>query len=116
MFSRQIRHSLVALGLIAAVSITAASAAGSVSGTRDSARAPQSPPTVSGDLGEVIVRAPHDLGEIIVRAPHDLEDVLVAVRPLPPPGQYLAQIVVTAPRTAGWQLADGAIAALAALR
>jgi len=69
------------------------------------------PGDASGDLGEIIVVAPHDLPEVIVRAPQDLGDVRVNVRPLPAT-RYLAEIVVTAPRVGGY----GAVAAMASAR
>jgi hypothetical protein len=116
MLSRQIRHWVVALGLVTVAGVTAASAAGSVNGLRQSLQMGASAPLVSGDLGEIVVVAPHDLGEIIVRAPHDLDDVLVEVRSLPPSGQYLATVVVTASRIGGFAGDDGAVTALASVQ
>ena len=114
MLSRQIRHWAVAIGLVAAVGITAASAAGSVTGRFHAAST--ATPAVSGDLGEVVVIAPRDFSEVVVRAPHDLGDVLVDVRGLPAAGQYLADIVVTALPVGGYARLDRANAALALVR
>ena len=96
MFTNKIRHIAVALGLTAVAAMTAASAAGFA----HHARAPQNEPlpVPSGDLGEVIVHAPHDLPDVIVHAPHDLGEVLVTVQRTPVEGAYLAEVVVTVPR------------------
>ena len=116
MLSRQIRQWVVAFGLVAAAGITGASASSSAGGLHRAARLVASPPVVSGELGEIVVRAPHDLGEVVVRAPHELNDVLVQVRPLPASGQYLAQVVVTArPFVGGFDRAEPGVA-LAAVR
>jgi hypothetical protein len=117
MFSSKMRHWVVALGLVAVAGVTASSAAGFVHAGRATAPAASgSPVVVSGDLGEVVVRAPHDLAEVIVHAPHDLGEVLVMVAPAPAGGTYLADVVVTAPRDRGALLADSAAGLLAAAR
>jgi hypothetical protein len=121
MFSSKMRHWIVALGLVAAASVAASSAAGLGSHVQ---RVPaagierEAMPVASGDLGEVVIYAPGDLGEIVVHAPHDLGDVLVMVPRLPPPGVYLAKIVVTATRDGGAMLARDAqeVPALAQVR
>jgi hypothetical protein len=110
MLNRTVRHLVVAEALVAVAGLTAASAAGSA-GTRSSQRMSTPPtarqvlPQVSGDLGEVIVRAPGDLGEIVVHAPGDLGEVLVSAARLPADGQLMAEVVVTAPRVDGAELA-----------
>ena len=91
-----IRHWGVALTLAAIAGITAASAAGFTHHGRAPAARTEVLPVPDGDLGEVVVHAPHDLGEIIVHAPHDLGEVLVTVRRDPVP--FLAEVVVTAQR------------------
>jgi hypothetical protein len=117
MFSTKIRHWVVAVGLIAAAGVTAESARGFSHGHAPTTSAAQGLPVPTGDLGEVVVRAPHDLGEIVVRAPHDLADVLVNVRPMPAAGAYLAEVTVTASRVPSYPLKDlGAATALAAVR
>jgi len=95
MLSNKIRHVAVALGLFAVAAMTAASAAGHA---RHAKMESESLPVPSGDLGEVVVHAPHDLGEVIVHAPHDLGEVLVTVHRVPVEGTYLAEVVVTVPR------------------
>ena len=97
MLTNKIRHSAIALGLVAIAAVTGASAAGFVRyGAQAAASAPL--PVPSGDLGEVIVHAPHDLGEVIVHAPRDLGEVLVTIPREPAAGAYLAHVVVTVPR------------------
>lgn len=97
MFTNKIRHWAVALGLVAVAAVTAASAAGFAHRAATPSRT-ESLPLPSGDLGEVIVHAPHDLGEVVVHAPHDLGEVLVTVHREPAEGAYLAHVVVTVPR------------------
>jgi len=114
MLNRTARRLVVAAALVATagIGVTVASAAGTL-GTRyaGSAAAPtvqrQALPIVSGDLGEVVVRAPGDLGEIVVRAPGDLGEVLVRVARLPAAGQLMADLVVSAPRVHARDLARG---------
>jgi len=117
MFTNKTRHLVVALALVAVAGITATSAAGFVHNGSEAATATDSSrPMVSGDLGEVVVLAPHDLGEVIVHAPHDLGEVLVNVAREPAPGTYLAQIEVTAPRARGGFAADELNGIVAAVR
>ena len=97
MTTNKIRHLAVALGLVAVAAVTGASAAGFARHNAPTART-ETLPVPSGDLGEVIVHAPHDLGEVIVHAPHDLGEVLVIVHREPVEGAYLAHVVVTVPR------------------
>ena len=114
MLTNKIRHWAVALGLAAVAAVTGASAAGF-------ARHASTPvhterlPVPSGDLGEVVVHAPHDLPEVIVHAPHDLGEVLVTVHRAPVDGAYLAHVVVTVPRESEpvYTHATGAAATLA---
>ena len=98
MFTNKIRHWAVALGLVAVAvaGVTGASAAGFVH--HAPAARTEALPVPSGDLGEVIVHAPHDLGEVIVHAPRDLGEVLVTVHREPVEGAYLAHVIVTVPR------------------
>ena len=105
MFNRTVRHLVVAslLAATAVAGVTAASAAGD-SGLRHAAggAAPsaqrQPLPFVSGELGEVVVRAPGELGEVVVHAPGDLGEVLVSVARAPVAGQLMADVVVSARR------------------
>jgi len=97
MYTNKIRHIAVALGLVAVAVVTGASAAGFVRHNSAAVRI-EALPVPSGDLGEVVVHAPHDLGEVIVHAPHDLGEVLVVVHREPVEGAYLAHVVVTVPR------------------
>ncbi|HUO79386.1 MAG TPA: hypothetical protein VMU00_04525 [Steroidobacteraceae bacterium] len=97
MFTNKIRHIAVAMGLVAVAVVTGASAASYV--RHNAPTRVETLPVPSGDLGEVIVYAPHDLGEVIVHAPHDLGEVLVTVHREPPvDGAFLAEVVVTVPR------------------
>ena len=104
MFTSKIRHSVVGLGLLAAAGLAAASVSGFATGTL---------PTASGDLGEIVVNAPHDLGEVIVRAPHDLGEVFVFAQRAPFDAPFLAEVVVTAPRDAA---TGDAVASVAMVR
>ena len=106
------RRLMVAAALVttAGVGITVASAAGTLSARH--AGSPPAPavqrqalPVVSGDLGEVVVRAPGELGEVVVHAPGDLGEVLVSVARLPAAGQLMADVVVSAPRVHARDLA-----------
>ena len=116
MFTNKIRHVAVALGLSAVAAMTAASAAGFA----HHAKATQSEPLPipSGDLGEVVVHAPHDLPDVIVHAPHDLGEVLVNVHRVPVEGAYLAEVVVTVPREKGelYTRASDGVATLAVVQ
>jgi hypothetical protein len=96
--------------------VTGASAAGFAH--RAAATRSEALPIPAGDLGEVIVHAPHDLGEVIVHAPHDLGEVLVVVPRTPVSGAYLAEVVVTVPRegAALYTRATEAAATLAAVQ
>ena len=105
MLKRTVRHAVVAVGLFAVVGITASSAAGF-------ARVHHAPvqqmqrdvlPAAAGDLGEVVILAPGELGEVVVHAPHDLADVRVSVR-RSDSDRYLAQVVVSAPRSGAFDL------------
>jgi hypothetical protein len=118
MFTSKIRHWAVALGMVAVAGITAASAAGLVRHTAAPAARIETLPVPSGDLGEVVVYAPHDLGEVIVHAPHDLGEVLVNVRREPVAGSYFAHVIVTVPRKSMPvdTLTTGAAATFAAAR
>ena len=109
MFTSKIRHSVVGVGLLAVACLVAASASGFTRGTH------QALPAVSGDLGEVVVTAPHDLGEVVVTAPHDLKEVVVYVQREPFDAPFLADVVVTAPRDAAMAGIEGA-AMLAVVR
>jgi hypothetical protein len=115
MLTNKIRHWVVALGLVAVAGITGASAAGFV---RHAGARVEAMPVPSGDLGEVIVHAPHDLGEVIVHAPHDLGEILVTVHREPVEGAYLAHVIVTVPRESGavYTNATEAAATLAAVQ
>ena len=115
MLTNKSRHFAVALGLVAIAAMTAASAAGHA---RHAKMQNESLPVPSGDLGEVVVHAPHDLGEVIVHAPHDLGEVLVTVHRVPVEGAYLAEVVVTVPRetTEMYAGATEAAATLAAVQ
>jgi hypothetical protein len=112
MLKRTVRRLTVAAALVATagVGITVASAAGTL-GARHAGSPPapivqrQALPVVSGDLGEVIVRAPGELGEVVVRAPGELGEVLVSVARLPAAGQLMADVVVSAPRVRARDLA-----------
>jgi len=117
MNTNKIRHIAVALGLVAVAVVTGASAAGFAHHAAPTART-ETLPVPSGDLGEVIVHAPHDLGEVIVHAPHDLGEVLVVVPREPVAGAYLAEVIVTVPRegVAVYTHATEAAATLAAVR
>ncbi|MBS0376683.1 MAG: hypothetical protein JSR73_19070 [Proteobacteria bacterium] len=97
MLTTKFRHWAVAMSLVAAVGVTGASAAVSAHRAAPATRV-DTLPVPSGDLGEVVVYAPHDLPEVVVHAPRDLGEVLVTVHPTPPAGTYLAHVVVTAPR------------------
>jgi hypothetical protein len=100
MYTNKIRHIAVALGLVAVAAVTGASAAGFARHNAPTVRT-ETLPVPSGDLGEVIVHAPHDLGEVVVHAPHDLGEVLVTVHREPVAGSYLAEVIVTVPRDGG---------------
>jgi hypothetical protein len=117
MYTNKIRHIAVALGLVAVAVVTGASAAGFARHNAAAVRT-ETLPVPSGDLGEVVVHAPHDLGEVIVHAPHDLGEVLVIVHPEPVDGAYLAEVVVTVPREDGavYTHATEAAATLAAVQ
>jgi len=117
MYTNKIRHIAVALGLVAVAVVTGASAAGFAHRAAPAARG-ETLPVPAGDLGEVIVHAPHDLGEVIVHAPHDLGEVLVVVPRTPVSGTYLAEVVVTVPREDGalYTHATEAAATLAAVQ
>jgi hypothetical protein len=115
MLSNKIRHWAVALGLVAIVCVTAASASGlahHAKGQEDRSELP----VPSGDLGEVIVHGRAELGDV-VPAIHDLGEVLVTVHRMPADGAFLAEVVVTVPRagTTGAR-ADGTAATLAAVQ
>ncbi len=96
MFTSKIRHGLVAVAILAVAGATVASAAGFA--RRDSVGDRALPPQISGDLGEVVVYAPHDLGEIVVYAPRDLADIQVRLTGRSAVSGDLGEIVVTAPR------------------
>ena len=100
MSKNKLRRFAVALGLVAIAAVTGASAAGFARHSATPART-EPLPAPSGDLGEVIVHAPHELGEVIVHASRDLGEVLVTVRREPVEAAYLAHVIVTAPREAG---------------
>ena len=93
MFTSKIRHSAVGLGLLAIACLGAASASGFATGSHQTTL-----PAASGNLGEIIVTAPHDLGEIVVTATHELGDVVVFARRAPFDAPFLAEVIVTAPR------------------
>jgi hypothetical protein len=119
MFTSKMRHWVVALGLVAVVGVTGASAAGFVNHARHTGQATTESgqaPVVSGDLGEVVIHAPNDLGEVVVFAPHDLGNVLVEARRTGAAPAYLAEIVVTAPRDDREIFATAGTATLVAAR
>jgi len=117
MTTNKIRHTAVALGLVAVAAVTGASAASFVRHNAPAVRT-ETLPVPSGDLGEIIVHAPHDLGEVVVHAPHDLGEVLVIVHREPAEGAYLAHVVVTVPReeNADYTHATEAAATLASVQ
>ncbi len=116
MFTNKIRHWAVALGLVAIVCVTAASAAGLTHHAKGPAGRGEQLPVPSGDLGEVIVHGHAALGDV-APAIHDLGEVLVNVHREPVEGAYLAEVVVTVPRTGTADTrADGAAATLAAVQ
>ncbi len=106
MNTNKIRHIAVALGLVAVAVVTGASAAGFAHRAAPATRG-ETLPVPAGDLGEVIVHAPHDLGEVLVIVPRT-----------PLSGAYLAEVVVTVPRegAALYTLATEAAATLAAVQ
>jgi len=119
MFSRTIRHTLVALGLVAVAGVTASSAAGLVHATRHlplSTAERVGLPTATGDLGEVVVRVPGNFGAGVVHGPHDLGEVLVEVPRAPVAQIYFTPIVVTARRDDSAAPAGVAVATVAAVR
>ncbi|HXQ64322.1 MAG TPA: hypothetical protein VN787_05665 [Steroidobacteraceae bacterium] len=119
MLNRTIRHWMVAVGLVAIAGVTAASASGLVRASHQASSAAIEridPPTVGGDLGEVVVYAPGNFGAGVIHAPHDLGEVLVLVPREPTAKTFLAQIVVTAPRDSAAQFETGAAVTVAAVR
>jgi hypothetical protein len=115
MLKRTVRHTLVAAGLFAVAGITASTAAGVALTRHDAAIAspvqalPASLPTVSGDLGEVVVYAPGELAEVVVHAARGPGDVRAATR-APQGERYLATVIVSVPR--GAASLDGVLGAL----
>ncbi len=99
----KLRRLAVALGLAAIAAVTGTSAAGFVHHPATPARA-EPLPVPSGDLGEVIVHAPHDLAALLLTVDRE-----------PVEGAYLAHVIVTVPREAGavYSHATEAVATLA---
>jgi len=85
--SKMIRHSMVALALVAVAGVAVASAGGYP--IRHAGHLVDGPVPV-GDLGEVVVLAPGDLGEVVVFAPHDLGEVVVFAQRSPIDAPVLA--------------------------
>ncbi len=111
MFTNTLRHWAVALGLVAIICVTAASAAGHTKGQAGR----EALPIPSGDLGEIVVHGRAELGDVV--RVHDLGEVLVTVHRQPVEGSYLAEVVVTVPRLAASDArSDGATATLAAVQ
>jgi hypothetical protein len=84
MFSSKIRHSMVAVALVAVAGVATAG------GFHGQHRVDGVQPIVSGDLGEVVVYAPGDLGEVVVYAPQDLPEVRVSATREPFDAPFLA--------------------------
>ncbi len=103
MFTNKIRRFTVALGLVAVAAVTGASAAGFAHRTATPVPSERLP-VPSGDLGEVIVHAPHDLAALLLTVDRE-----------PVEGAYLAHVIVTVPREAGAVYSDAteAVATLA---
>lgn len=104
MFKRMVRHTAVAAGLVAAVGVAAASGFVDTRKGTGEIEYLETMPVLAGDLGEVVVTAKAELGE--------LPEVVVAAKRETASDTYLmAEVVVTAKRAYGPELASRMVAA-----